>query len=377
MRKVYEERQDCCGCGACKDICPVGAIRMASDQEGFWYPQVDASRCIDCGRCEKVCPVKHSEGTDPAGETLYCFGGRAEEDGVREQSSSGGIFPLLAEYVLSRQGFVYGAAYNEQMEVVHGEASSMAELDALKRTKYVQSNMEGVYQKIEERLKEGSLVLFVGTPCQTHALRLFLGREYPALIVVSLICYGVPSPGVWRFYVEYLEQKFGGKMTSFSFRDKRMQDNGHTCAFVIDGREHATSLYQDPYCGMYFANAILRPSCHACKFCTTRRDSDFTIGDFWGIEKVRPDMDDGMGTSVVLLHSERASQVFEEVKGKLAWFACEKKDVLQPRLLAPTPAWKRRGRFWFWYGKLPFSLFQRLFMLCRHTGALWGRFRKK
>ncbi len=416
MQRVYEEKQDCCGCGACGDVCPVGAIRMVTDREGFRYPEVDPQKCMDCGRCEKVCPVKHSgrmdtvgekaAGTDGTGveatgadttgtgtrsretgsqdagrETLaaqevMCYGGRAKEDAVRSQSSSGGIFPVLAEYVLSQGGFVYGAAYTDQMEVAHREISSPAELDVLKRTKYVQSNGEGMYRSIEGRLKEGHPVLFVGTPCQAHALQLFLGREYPGLVVVALICYGVPSPGVWQSYVAYLERKHKGKMTSFFFRDKRRGDSGHTCAFVIDGREYAGSLYQDPYCQMYFANAILRPSCHACRFCTTERDSDFTIGDFWGIEKVKPGLDVGMGHSVILLHSDKARQVWEEVKGNLSWFACGKEDVLQPRLLAPTPAWKGRERFWSWYGRLPFGVFQRLFVLFRRAGALWGRGRK-
>lgn len=352
--KLFSEKKECCGCGACVDVCKAGAIRMVQDKEGFWYPRVNQLKCKKCGQCKQVCPVRNRSVEKDS--RLY-LGIQAKEDGVRHSSSSGGIFSLLAQYVFDRQGVVYGAAYNDRMEVMHKEAGNKQQLEQLKRTKYVQSNLNGVYSRIEELLKRDQWVLFCGTPCQAYGLKLFLKKAYEKLIIVDLICYGVPSPGIWSSYVKYLESRHGGRMTDFSFRDKRNKDNGHTCSYVIDGKEYAESLHRNLYCKMYFTNYILRPSCHECKFCTVERAGDFTIGDFWGIEKVRPEMDDGMGTSVVIAHTDKAKKVWEEVKKGADWFECREEEVLQPRLNSPTGVAKRRRDFMRLYRLLPFERF--------------------
>ncbi|MDE7054791.1 MAG: Coenzyme F420 hydrogenase/dehydrogenase, beta subunit C-terminal domain [Oscillospiraceae bacterium] len=335
----YQNKEKCCGCGACRDACPVEAIRMARDPEGFWYPQTDAVRCIQCGRCQAVCPI---EKTETAERGLY-FGAKAREDTVRYGSSSGGVFPVLAEYVFRRRGAVFGAGWGEHMEAVHQEARSREELEGLKGTKYVQSRLEGVYRRIEALLREDEWVLFSGTPCQAHALRLFLGKPYPKLLTADLVCYGAPSPGVWEDYVRLLERRHGGALTAFSFRDKRNRDSGHTRAYVCGGKEFAGDLRFDPYCGLYFANCIIRPACHACPYCTTDRGSDFTLGDFWGIEKIQ--VDDGMGNSLVMLHTDKSLEVWTEIREELDWFPCEREDLLQPRLVSPTPATGGRRLF--------------------------------
>lgn len=368
MEKLYARAEECCGCGACLDACGAGAIRMAPDREGFLYPEIDAGRCVECGRCLEVCPLKRRDRAEA--EPRQFFGAQARDQAVRRASSSGGVFPLLAQYVLQRQGSVYGAAYGEHMRVAHREARRVEELDGLKRTKYVQSSLEGVFRGVEARLKQGRWVLFCATPCQAEGLRLYLGRPYPRLILADLICYGAPSPGVWADYVAYLEKKHGGPVTDFSFRDKRMGDNGHTRAYAAAGREYSAPLYQDRFCQMYFSNHILRPACHACPFAAAARNSDITIGDFWGVEKVRPEVDDGMGTSLVILHTAKGRQVWEQVRGQLSWFACGEEEALQPRLIGPTPAPKTRGLFWRLYRALPFGLVSRLHGALVRGGAL-------
>ena len=340
--KFYTENAACCGCGACADACPKDAVHMVQDREGFRYPEVDEAKCVSCGRCRQVCPLPRP--VPEAVEHTY-FGAQAKDDAIRFASSSGGLFPILAQYVLDRQGVVFGAAYDEHMAVVHRAARNIEELEDLKRTKYVQSRLDGVYCQIEALLKAGQWVLFCAMPCQAQALRRFLGHPYATLLVVDLVCYGVPSPGVWERYVEHLQRVHGGRLTSFSFRDKRNRDNGHTCTYTIDGREYVGPLNSDPYCQFFFRNYILRPSCHACQYCTPERDSDVTIGDFWGIEKIRPDIDDGMGTSLVILHTPKAQMVWDAVQGQLRWFQCQREDVLQPRLTGPTPAPELRDAF--------------------------------
>lgn len=355
MERLYRKKEDCCGCGACADACPQNAIRMAADREGFFYPEIDGARCTDCGRCEAVCPLQTPRSAGEASRQYY--GAQAKDTALRSASSSGGMFAVLAEFVLRRQGVVFGAAYDASMRVAHREIAQLEDLDAVKRTKYVQSSFAGVYRQAAARLREDRWVLFCGTPCQTEGLRLFLGRPHPKLILVDLVCYGAPSPGVWADYVRYLEAKHGGKLTDFSFRDKRGRDNGHTCAYVVGGREYAGPLAADAYCGMYFDDLTLRPACHACKFCTTARGSDFTLGDFWGVERVKPEADDGMGTSLVIVHTEQARRVWEAVRGGVDGFACTEKEVLQPRLEAPTPKARGRGMWMALYRLLPFPLF--------------------
>ncbi len=348
------------------NVCCTDAIHMTRDEEGFDYPQIDEARCTDCGRCESVCPMRWQNGEkrDPR-----CFGAQAQSDVVRHSSSSGGVFSLLAQFIFQRQGVVYGAAYDAEMNVAHRGACDREQLEAMKRTKYVQSKLAGIYCEIKHRLEEGKWVLFCGTPCQTLALKLFLSKPYPKLVLVDLICYGVPSPGIWSDYVAYLERTHHGKLKAFSFRDKRNQDNGQACSYMIGDREFAVPLGQDPYCKLYFANCMLRPSCHSCRFCTMHRDSDMTIGDFWGIQHVRPELDDGMGTSLVMLHTDKAVEIWEAVKEKTRWFPCSKEDALQPRLLSPTHAAGYRRIFMAMYRRLPFSTLMRLVTLRQR----WGR----
>lgn len=367
--KLYEEKRSCCGCGACADACPAKAIRMVPDREGFRYPELNRPACVRCGRCEAVCPLK-TEATPPR-ENLF-FGARSER--LRPGSSSGGMFMVLAEYVLRQGGAVFGAAFGEHMEVVHREAQKPAELEGLRRTKYVQSRLDGVYARIRSLLGEGRWVLFCGTPCQAHALKRFLGRPYPTLLLADLICYGVPSPGIWRGYVELLERRHGGRLTAFSFRDKRARDNGHTRAYTVGNQEYAADLSRDLFCRMFFANRSIRPSCHACRYCTPDRESDLTLGDFWGIETARPDWDDGMGTSLVILHTDRAREVWEQVRDDLDWFPCEREDALQPRLVGPTPASRARNAFMAGFRLLPASVFFALSETAFSAAGLCRRF---
>lgn len=350
--RIYLKKEECCGCRACAEKCPAKAISMVQDGEGFYYSKIDRVSCTECGICKQVCPLKNYVAEDC--DKLY-LGVQAKDNRIRFAGSSGGIFGILARYVIKKEGMVYGAGYDKYMNVVHKAADNLVQLENIRRTKYVQSDMRGIYHQIEEKLRDGKWVLFCGTPCQAQALILFLKKDYERLIVVDLVCYGVPSPGIWQDYVRYLENRHKGKMKDFYFRDKRNADNGHMCSYKIDESEYVDSIYNDFFCKMYFRNIIIRPSCHGCIFCTTDRNSDFTIGDFWGIEKIRSDIDDGMGTSMVIAHTDKAKRVWNEIENETHWFACSREDLLQPRLLSPTNAAKNRWKFIILYKILPFS----------------------
>ena len=355
--KLYSKKKSCCGCGACVDCCSQRAIHMVQDREGFYYPKIDRAACINCGRCRQVCPLKNQDMVKSANVYL---GVQASDDRLRYSSSSGGFFGILSEYVIQKNGVVYGASYDSHMNVVHRAVIEASQLEQVRKTKYVQSDMTGIYCSVERNLEDDRWVLFCGTPCQAQALMLYLKKAYDRLIVADLVCYGVPSPGIWKDYVNYLECQHNGKMTSFSFRDKRNADNGHMCSYNIDGKEYVTALRDDFFCRTYFRNRMLRPSCHICKFCTVYRDSDFTIGDFWGIEKSNPELDDGMGTSMVIAHTDKAKKIWNEIRQKARWFECAEEALLQPRLLSPTVAAGNRRIFMILYRILPFSVMIKL-----------------
>ena len=351
--ELFHEKTQCCGCSACMDTCPQKAIVMQADNEGFSYPEIQRELCVECGRCEEVCPWKGKENRE---EFRKYLGVQAKNDRLRRTSTSGGAFPVLAEHILHLGGVIYGAGFDGSMRLTHQRADDHEKLTRLIRTKYIQSDLAGVYQMVGYDLRDKRYVLFVGTPCQTEAVRKLFGMTDSRLILVDLICYGVPSPMIWQDYVRHLEKKHNGKLNEFYFRDKRNRNNGHTVSYQVDNREFINEYSKDPFIAMFNSNCILRPSCHECRFSALQRNSDITIGDFWGIEKKSPDMDDGMGTSLVILHTNKAAQIWEAVQDCFHYIECAEHEMLQPRLISPTVASKKRGLFFKLYRKIPFGL---------------------
>lgn len=340
---------------ACVDVCPKRAVLVRADSEGFRYPEIERELCIDCGRCNAVCPLRPGE---PGKSPRKYVAAQAKDQALRETSTSGAVFPILAQAVLDQGGAVYGAGFDSTMRVTHQKANDPVKLERLIQTKYVQSRTDGVFRQIERDLADGKRLLFVGTPCQTEAVRRFLGSEHPMLVLVDLICYGVPSPGVWERYVAYLEKKYHGKLTRFLFRDKRGCDNGHTVSFCIGDHEHVEKDYgSDPFLSLYFSNCIIRPSCHACPFATVNRNSDITLGDLWGDGAAATKMNDGMGTSLVMIRSERGEALWESLRDRFDHIECSLEDVMQPRLASPTKPSPMRQLFFALYRRLPFSAF--------------------
>lgn len=368
--ELFTEKNQCCGCMACADICPRGAITARRDREGFVYPELRRELCVDCGQCRAVCPLS---GGKPESRTRRYLAAQAKDPALRDVSTSGAMFPILAERVLEEGGAVYGAAFDGAMRVTHQRAASREELGPLIQSKYVQSDTAGVFCRVRQDLREGRQVLFVGTPCQTEALRRFCPEGTPNLFLVDLICYGVPSPGIWARYVSHLEKRHRGPLTQFHFRDKRMGNDGHTVSYTAGGTEYVKDYLADLFSAMYFSNLMHRPSCHACPFTTVERGSDLTIGDFWGVEKVFPDWNDGMGTSLVIVHSARGQALWESVRGRLRWGECRREDALQPRLLSPTPPVSRRWLFFSLYRVLPFGLFLKLSQRGKVRRLLYGK----
>lgn len=361
------ERNLCTGCGACAAVCGSAAIAMKRDREGFTYPVIDMGKCTRCGICGRVCPVDRDRREDTERESpaeRYYYGARARDDGMRRLGSSGGMFPLLALQVLEDGGVVFGAALHEDGHVCHTGITTREEIGKISGTKYVQSDLSSVWEEIDSLLRQGKRVLFCGTPCQCDAVRLYAGDRRESLILVDLICYGVPSPGIWEQYVRFLETRYHGVFQAFCFRDKRAGDHGRTAVLRIGGKEKTSPLLKDLFCKSYFCSVNLRPSCFSCRYCTVERRSDLTLGDFWGIESIRPDLDDGMGVSAVICHTKAGHHLWERIRDRTEWFSCRKSELAnesQPRLRIPTAPSKRRALIMRLYGLLPFSIWIRLF----------------
>ena len=308
-----EEKQRCCGCEACRQVCPQGCIRMERDEEGFDYPIVDTDRCIECHKCERVCPfMKLDEPREPQAVYAAC----ATDEGLREASSSGGLFTLLAEDTLRRGGVVFGARFDEAWSVCHDYTETIEGLAPFRGSKYLQSRIGDSYRQAEQFLKEGRPVLFTGTPCQIKGLVHYLGHAYDNLMTVDVVCHGVPSPMVWQRYLTTLRAG-QGEITGITFRDKSVS-GWRRYDFVAQstGGGNVRQFYGDNiYMRGFLHDLYLRPSCYACMAKGGRSQSDLTLGDYWGVERTCPDLDRALdedkGTSVVMIHSERGRRLLE------------------------------------------------------------------
>ena len=303
----------CTGCSACANACPEQCIQMAADAEGFLRPKIDSSQCVVCGTCQNVCPVLHPKAHSH--ETV-AYAAVHKDDAIRLESTSGGVFSLLCQWVLDHGGIVFGAAYADDFSVAHGCVEQASDLSKLRTAKYAQSAIGDSYRRAKTFLEQGRYVLFSGTPCQIGGLRTFLGKDYGRLLTVDLICHGVPSPAVWEHYIQYRGEQDaqGERPTSINLRSKESGWAGYSIRFdYAGGQTYRMPNSQDPYLRCFVKDLCLRPSCYACSFKGIDRCSDFTLGDYWGVWSQLPELDDNQGTSIVLLHSEKAKRIWPEL----------------------------------------------------------------
>lgn len=333
------DKSKCCGCNACGDVCPKDAITFKTDIEGFWYPEVNMERCIDCGLCEKACPELHiSELKKNDYEQPVTIAAVNRDMRVRWDSTSGGAFSALADTMYAQGGYVSGAVYNEDFSVSNFISNNPDDLVRLRSSKYLQSNAEGLYKNIRDLLRKGEKVLACGTPCQMAALRSFLRKDYDNLIVVDFICRGVNSPKVYRKYLDSLERKFGGKVVYVKAKNKELGWRNLTRKVVFDnGKVYYGVRMDDDFRRGYHTNVFCRPSCYVCQYKGFPRMADITIADYWGIEKVDKNLDNNIGTSMILLNSKKGEAYFDLVKDKLEWEYTKFESVLPGNIALRKP----------------------------------------
>ena len=339
----------CTGCSACVNICPNKCIKLASHEDGFLYPEVDYSKCINCSQCEKVCPVKHKPEFKCS---ITAFAVKNKNDSERASSSSGGVFPLLAEVILKRNGIVFGAAYRKDFSVHHIAVENKSSIHCLQGAKYVQSELGTCFKEIKKQLISGRIVLFSGTPCQCLGLNSYLGKSYDNLYMVDVICHGVPSPKAWQSYIEYRcrKENNGVRPININMRSKKSgwSRYGYSTEFYYR-QDHITNINnkQDFFMKAFIGNICLRNSCSSCIAKGVQRCTDFTLGDYWGIWNQHPEFDDDKGTSVLFVYTDKGSKLFNVIRDKIECLEVEIEDAYHENgsLLYSSQAHEKRKDF--------------------------------
>lgn len=322
MTELYVSDEKCCGCEACRNICPKQAVTMRENTMGFVYPVVDESKCIDCGLCKSVCIYENNV---QKAKTLVAFAASSKSKQIIRKASSGGVFSVCAENFLRNGGVVYGAAYARPDYVKHIRIDSVDELWQIQGSKYVQSEIGNTYQKAKEDLCGGRKVLYTGTPCQIAGLKSFLKKDYENLFTIDVICHGVPSQ---RMFQDYIATISTNTIEQFEFRDKTRGWREFFITWIEKGKKKRLHNLLSSYYQLFLTGEIYRENCYSCQFACPDRVSDITLGDFWGFEKAHPEMKSDRvwkeqnlrGISCVLANSTKGIKLFDDVKSEVYWF---------------------------------------------------------
>lgn len=320
-------KNECSGCHACFNICPKNCISMETDKDGFLQPKINNAECIECSLCRKVCPIINQHEKNPIGTAYACIN---KDKIIREESSSGGIFTLIAEWILKKDGVVFGAAFDRFFNVRHIAVTDIRDLSLLRGSKYVQSTIGTTYSEAKLLLEQGKYVLFTGTPCQIAGLNSYLRKDYDNLMTLDIICHGVPSPKVWKNYIEYLKKKFSSNVRKCFFRNKETGWKQFSVSMEFENDARYNQIFQkDLYMQSFLRNLCLRESCYNCHSKGLERESDITLGDYWGIENIHKEMFDDKGVSLVIVNSNKGQKIFDEISDKMTITKTNLKEAVQ------------------------------------------------
>ena len=318
MYLITGNKAECCGCTACQQICTHGSITMQADEDGFIFPVKDLSTCTNCGLCERVCPFAHPHFESPP---KHVYATMAKSLEVRTNSSSGGLFYLLASKIIEQGGIVYGAILDAKMQVRHVSAETIDELKPIRGSKYVQSSLGETYREIRSHLRNGRTVYFTGVGCQVAGLKEFLMKPYENLITSDLVCHGVPPQKLFDEHISYLEAEHNGKVIDYKFRNNATW-GGCEKVSVLNSSDH-TKTYTlptydlSPYLYSFMYSMVNRLSCYACPFAKVPRQGDITLADYWGIAKFFPQFDSSKGVSLIVVNTDKGEQMLSAIKDKL------------------------------------------------------------
>ena len=330
MNSLLTDNQFCTSCAACENVCPKDAISMHLDKNGFLRPIVNEVKCIHCGLCEKKCPIKKKVTSPNCNyEVPFVYAAFTKDAQIRIKSSSGGLFSVLATEILKQNGAVIGVAQQRETNFKHTIIRSEKELQLLRGSKYVQASPGLIYRETKKLLQENIKVLFSGTPCQIAALYSYLGeRHYENLWTIDVVCHGTPSFNLFLKYIHEIEARVKGKVVRSQFRDKSKGWANFSMSHTIQNQnghnfQEFHPLQEDLFLRLFLSNICLNESCHDCKYNGIPRLADITLGDFWGVKRFHPEMDDNMGTSVVLVNNSKGMGLFNQIKADIIFCKSE------------------------------------------------------
>ncbi len=345
-KKYITSKNGCTGCMACVNICPNHAIKLVERYDGFKYPEIDDEKCTRCNLCKRICPVNKVYKNKLENVSFYATKSKNEDD--REKSSSGGMVALLSKEILKNNGVVYGVALEDKI-AKHIRIDNEKDLYKIMGSKYVQSEVGDIYKKVKDDLKNDIKVMFTGTPCQIEGLKSFLGKEYDNLICISIICHGVPSPEVFKRYLNEIQNYDEKKITHINFRNKEKGWHNYLIEYIYeDGNRKIIPFTQDTYMKGFLRNYFLRESCYNCEMRFSRKNSaDIIIGDYWGVENVFPEFDDDKGISALIINSEKGRRIFEKIKDRVNYKETTFESILRVNLCLTSSVkyTKKRDQF--------------------------------
>lgn len=358
VHDTKSQKEYCSGCMACAKECPTSCINHIIDDEGFMYPKVDISMCINCDHCVKMCPFTHPD--EYKHEPISCFGAWSRDDSIRFSSATAGIFMVLAKKFINDGGIVYGAAFDDKLNLTHLRADNLKDLKRLQGSKYLQSDFSKIYHQVQSDLDNGLQVLVSGTPCQIAGIRAALNCEN--LLLIDILCLGVPSPGVFKKYIESIEKNNNKKVKNINFRDKTTGWRRYSQTITFeDGTNISCTNDKSPYMRGFLDKIYIRPSCAKCPFSDSRRVGDITIGDYWGVEKSYPELDNEKGVSLVYVNSQKGFSMLDENKD-IEKTEVELKNTLQQALIKPAELNIKRADFFVDYKKDDFDKLSKKYM---------------
>ena len=332
---------NCCGCGACRQICPKNCIIKVNDNEGFIKMQITTNECINCGLCIKVCPMSGRGQFLKNAYEKKVYAAVAKDEMIYQSSSSGGAFSIFADFVFSKNGIVFGCGYDKKLCVRHLAIKNREELDRIRRSKYVQSDTGDTYLEVKKYLEKGKYVLYSGTPCQIAGLRGYLGKDYENLLLIDIICHGVPSPQMFGSNLEYIAKKKRKKLINYEFRLKETKGKSNTffVAYIYDNNIiEYKSYYHDAYFNSFYNMESLNECCYECRYANGIRQGDITLGDFGWAKKWHDEFKEYDDISCIIVNTYKGEDILEKVKNDFI-ICCSQFDyVLQnnKNLIRPT-----------------------------------------